>query len=146
MNSKTEPVHSAGKHVAASQPRHKRPRISELSDIFHPENSLGRILSLGAADSGTAEFTITYEGSPTAVLHGGVVMPPDQWMAMPGGLFSAPLPNLGGLGVGVIGRGGDGSCTVTRAELFSDGMPMTLARYPNIASADSRLYNGPWIG
>ena len=54
------------------------------------------ILSLGAADSGTAEFTITYEGSPTAVLHGGVVMPPDQWMAMPGGLFSAPLPNLGG--------------------------------------------------
>ena len=50
------------------------------------------ILSLGAADSGTGQFPITYEGSPTATLHGGIAMPPEQWTALPGGLFSAALP------------------------------------------------------
>ncbi|MDA1275416.1 MAG: right-handed parallel beta-helix repeat-containing protein [Verrucomicrobia bacterium] len=93
---------------------------------------------LGAADSGTADAPITYKGYPTetVILSGGRVLRGFQKVAEP-----AELDRLAPSARGQIWRTdlrangvedfGEATGAGNRAELFFDGKPMTLARWPN---------------
>lgn len=97
-----------------------------------------RTLELTGEDSGTAEAPVVYEGPAggTAVLHGGVRV--TGWKpisdaavrdkldtAVRGRVLQADLKALG------VSDWGDATALRRRPELFVDGEPQTLARWPN---------------
>lgn len=95
----------------------------------------GRTLQLTAEDSGSAEAPVVYE-SPAAVLRGGVRVSgwkPISDAAVRGRLdeavrsrvLEADLKPLG------VDEWGDATALRRRPELFVDGKPQTLARWPN---------------
>eukprot|EP00759_Apiculatamorpha_spiralis_P034326 PhF_6_TR35403/c0_g2_i3/m.51496 len=90
----------------------------------------------------------SHDPSNPATLLGGVNVPISSWSPVSGkpGLYSASLQGIsfGQHGIGAIGNGGFGSCTNTRSELYAQGFPMTLARYPNLETTTKETYNGPW--
>ena len=105
-------------------------------------------LVLTAADSGSsADAPVTWAAWPGAAaaprLLGGVAVPPAAWAPAPAGCPAAPgtlVADLGASGLnvarfgfGALASGGLGSCVDTAMELFVDGVPQWLARYPNIA-------------
>lgn len=109
--------------------------------------SNGTLLSLSAADSGSSvDAPITWSawpgGAPPRLL-GGVAVPPSAWSPAPAGCpaaagtmvvdLSSTGIDVARFGFGALGSGGLGTCADTAMELFVDGAPQILARYPNIA-------------
>ena len=104
-------------------------------------------LVLTGADSGSsAEAPVmwaAWPGGAPARLLGGVAVPAAAWAPAPASSPAAPGTlvadlgpaglNVARFGLGALGAGGLGSCTDTAMELFADGVPQWLARYPNIA-------------
>jgi hypothetical protein len=103
------------------------------------------LLTLGAADSGAPGAPVTWAAWPGAPapprLLGGVAIPASAWA--PAGA-AAPTPgtlkadlgaagvNVAQWGLGSLAGGGLGQCVDTMAELFVNGAPQYLARFPNV--------------
>ena len=96
-------------------------------------------LQLTAADSGSTAAPITYrgatgaDGEPCALVSAGMAIPSAAfrpWPARPG-VVVANLTKLGMRNFGDITGGDLQDCQNQKAELFYDGAPMALARWPN---------------
>jgi len=97
-----------------------------------------RSLTLGAEDSGTAESPVVYEAEAgrTPVFHGGLritgwkpVADPKQRDRLDPSVRDRVLEaDVKSLGVADLG---DATSLRRRPELFADGVPQTLARWPN---------------
>lgn len=95
------------------------------------------VLSLDASDSGTASAPITYvslDGPGSVKLVAGARLDASLWTPFQGPIYKLDLAaaGLAQWGFGALSSGGLGQCTNDRAELFFGGVPMTLARYPNV--------------
>ena len=109
-------------------------------------------LFFGPALSGTPSAPITFRGTPApqqpqrAVLSGGLALPRSAFKpraAGPAGALTLDLASLG-LNVselGALAPGTLGQCAGDKAELVEDGVPMSLARWPN-ANASAGGYPG----
>lgn len=105
-----------------------------------------------ALDSGSTNFSITYQTDPSqtspALLNGGVYLNAAGWSAstdpsVASGVWVYDLSPLD-IDIGAFTTWGTiQRCTPNRSELFYGGVPMTIARYPNINSLDA--WNGPWM-
>ncbi|ABS25445.1 right-handed parallel beta-helix repeat-containing protein [Anaeromyxobacter sp. Fw109-5] len=122
--------------------------------------------SLGPADSGTAESPITYRAYPgeTVRLLGGKVLPPSSWSVVlssdarwarigaagRGHVFKVSLAALGIRDFGAYatrgGAWGQNSPDATfAAELFLDGLPQTVARFPNAGASGRGIKGGQLV-
>jgi hypothetical protein len=113
-------------------------------------------------DGDGASTQVTYAGTGpqgSNIIDGGVWLDPEKWTALSGHslphwfdpwsqaagstllAYNLSGVDLGPLGWGDFSNGGLGQCTQTRAELFVNGQPMVIARYP-----DAPLTPGePWM-
>ena len=105
----------------------------------------GSLLTLGPADSGSPGSPVKWAAWPGAPapprLLGGMAIPASAWS--PAGA-AAPTPgtlmadlgaggvNVARWGLGSLAGNGLGQCVDTMAELFFNGTPQFLARYPNV--------------
>jgi hypothetical protein len=102
------------------------------------------VLSLSPEDSGTATAPISYRvynaSAETVLLSGGMPVPASAWQPYYGPIVQLNLTALGAAeyGFGFISASSLGQCSNFLMELFFNGVPMTLARYPNITP------NGTW--
>lgn len=96
------------------------------------------VLTLSAADSGTAAAPVSYvaaAGPGSTRLLAGASLNASLWQTYNGSILQLDLAAAGVAqwGVGGLASGGLGACSNTdRLELFFGGQPMTLARYPNV--------------
>jgi parallel beta-helix repeat protein len=143
---------AARDHVRTFQPLNASVIVHVAGDC----HGAAAVLQLdGALDSGTAAFTITYSGSAAA--SGGTPARLLGGPQLPANLFrSSPLsPHIWTLNLslvnftaatdlghiaGVSPLNYEGRCNQDRAEIFMDGVPMLLARYPNV-----QVGGGPWM-
>ncbi len=112
------------------------------------------ILTLDSRDSGTVGSPATWAawpGAPPPRLLGGVAIPASAWApagaaAAPGTLVAklgADGVNVARWGLGSLAGGGLGQCSDTMAELFFNGSPQYLARFPNV---DPSSGTWEWLG
>jgi hypothetical protein len=125
--------------VRAAQPLQATVTVYISGDCFS-EDRTSPVLSLGPGDSGaSAAAQVVYEALPSgARFLGGVSVPAVVWQPAPDvgeGVLQAALtiPALGlnASDIGQLAAGGLGQCSLDVMEIFCDGSPMTLARYPN---------------
>jgi putative cofactor-binding repeat protein len=122
--------------------------------------------TLGSADSGTAGSPVTYKAYPgeTVRLVGGKVLPATSWTRVGRGdsnwwrIHSAARGNvykmsLGSQGIGDFGRhatrggpwGQNSPDATFAAELFVNGLPQTLARFPNPGASGKGIKGGQLV-
>jgi hypothetical protein len=111
-----------------------------ISGDCFSEDRASPVLSLGPGDSGiSADAQVVFEALPLgARFLGGVSVPADVWQPAPGigdgvlqTALTTPALGLNASDIGQLAAGGLGQCSLDIMELFCDGSPMTLARYPN---------------
>lgn len=115
--------------------------------------SLGETFSLGAEDSGSADRPVAYRGYPgeRVRLIGGVAAAPAAFQPVPASSLihdrldpavraavrQVSLPSLGVTDYGaLVRRGFCGEAGTGPLEVYVDGAPMTLARWPDAADND----------
>ena len=142
------PWRTLGRAQAAVRPAPAGATVLIRGDCFPVDASgafdgTGAVLSLGPVDSGAPGAPVTWAAWPgaSARLLGGVAIPAAAWA--PAGA-AAPVPGTlmadlgaGGVdaakwGLGSLAGGGLGQCVDTMAELFFNGAPQYLARFPNV--------------
>lgn len=130
--------------LRALQPLAAAASVTVLPGDCYPRDPSGAVnfslpvLALEPQDSGTAAAPITYAaaaGSPAPRLLAGMKVPPSVWRATAtSGLFVADLGPAGlDLARYGFGQPSAGGCEGTALELFYEGVPGVLARYPNVA-------------
>jgi hypothetical protein len=139
-------VTAARDYIRALQPLNASVRVVVSGDCVF--TAAGFTLD-AALDSAPAPHTITYAGSNATGragrLLGGLRLPASGFTPSARGANVLQF-NLSTVGfdaaaqLGAFHNGGLSSCRQTRAELFVGGVPMEIARFPNVA-----VGGGPWM-
>eukprot|EP00051_Salpingoeca_urceolata_P010906 m.134011 g.134011 ORF g.134011 m.134011 type:complete len:686 (-) comp16903_c0_seq2:1300-3357(-) len=102
--------------------------------VYGNANHAEPVLALDAQDSGAPGAPIIYQAAPGAnvLVSGGVQVATSLFKPYQGSILQADLSGLN-ISYGDLQAGSLGQCASSRvAELFVDGKPALLARYPNI--------------
>lgn len=130
--------------------------VNVAAGDYHAANASVPVLTLSASDSGSSTSPIVYTGalSGGSRLLGGSVVPASAFKPYNGTapnqaglpLVQADLDALGfGGQYGELKSGGLGACTNYKMNVYFNGKPLVLARYPNIA-ADGQWQVGVPLG
>ena len=137
-------------HAAAAAAAAARGAAAAPVTVTLAGGTYGESLFFGPALSGTPTAPITFRGGDQrqrAVLSGGLRLPRSAFRPRAAGPANALTVDLASLGVniselGSLAPGTLGQCTGDKVELVEDGVPMTLARWPNANASTGDGYPG----